>query len=84
MATRATHLAEPGMYHGPIEGSPQAGDAILDNCVPVVRVSLGTIAGRDVTLTVADMGWLDDLEVAAQDARARLAMFGVGTPAAAA
>lgn len=75
MATRTTHLAEPGMYHGPIDGTPQAGDAILDDCVPVVRLSLGTIAGRDVILTVADLAWLDDLEVAVQYARARLAMW---------
>ena len=76
MTPRPPHLAEPGMYHGPIDGRPRAGEAVLANSVPEVRLNLGQIAGRDVELTVSDPAWLDELEEAARVARARLCMFG--------
>lgn len=70
--TPITHLAEPGLYHGPLEGHPAAGHAVLANCVPEVTLHLGEIAGRPVDLIVCDPAWLAELEQEVRLARSRL------------
>ncbi len=69
------HMSAPGFYHGPIDGHVTAGHVVLTDHGPEIPVSLGTIAGRDISLETGDLDWLAEVEHAVQDARARLSML---------
>jgi hypothetical protein len=68
-------MSAPGFYHGPIDGHASAGSAIVTDHGAQIPVSLGTIAGRDISFETGDLSWLADLEHAVRDARARLSML---------
>ena len=79
-------LGFPGLYHGPDDGSiathPAAGDATLLNGVPIVRLTITSLAGRDIVIDVTDARFLDDLVLAATIAQHRLAALGLTRGAA--
>ena len=66
-----------GLYHGPDDGEhathPAAGDATLLNGVPVITLTITSLAGRDLIIDVTSAEWLAELVLAATDAQSRLA-----------
>ena len=76
----AIRLGICGLYHGPDDGEyatqPAAGDATLLNGVPIVRLTLTSLAGRDLIIDITDPQFLDALVLAATLAQHRLAALG--------
>ena len=70
-------MSWPGIcQHLEITGHPRAGEVTLSNGTPVAPLSLGKdLAGHDVTLEIASLTELDDLESAIQVERAQLVLW---------
>ena len=71
----AAAITAPGLgWNVDLTGHPHAGDATFLNGRPVVTVSLGTIAGREVELDITTLAEMDEIEDAFRLAHARLAI----------